>query len=72
MSELIGRELVEAIDALIQLRIKQHSKDEHSSFQLIGRDDAEMIKRILTDAFLAMDSRKGVYVSGSPIHSCKP
>jgi hypothetical protein len=58
---LIGRELVEAIDQLIIIRIAEYQYDKDNYLAKTHRDDAELVKRKLTDALLEMDSRKGVY-----------
>lgn len=69
---LIGRELAEAIDKLIVLRLysvgQPNAGSGSPSPELL--EDIELVKRDITDALLEMDSRKGVYVSGQPIHPC--
>ena len=71
MSELIGRELVEAIDQLIITRVAEfaYHSDHRPDLIRVHKDDAELIKRKITDALLAMYARKGIYVSGELIHT---
>lgn len=58
---LIGRELTEEIDKLIQLRMEDG---------LIGLNTnaIEVCKRNITDSLLAMDARRGVYADDSKAH----
>jgi hypothetical protein len=67
MPELIGRELAEALDELIKLRVREHEKCKHGDDHFIYREEGELLIRKITDALLAMDSRRGIYVSGRPI-----
>lgn len=66
---LIGRELVEAIDKLIVLRLcsvgQPNAGSGEPSRELI--DHIELTKRDITDAMLSMDARKGVYVEGGKL-----
>ena len=62
MSKLIGRELADAIDELIKIRIHEHSAAEHGSDWPVSADDSEVVIRQITDALLAMDARPGIYV----------
>lgn len=53
--QIAAREVVEAIDLLIQMRLLQ------------GRhcpEEMEIVKRELTDFFLHIDKRPGIYVKG--------
>ena len=54
-----GREIVEVLDQLIMLRIAQLQGNP------IDGDRLEELKRMLTDTFLAIDPRPGIYVHGS-------
>lgn len=65
--QLIGRELTDEIDILIQARIERREADricvEETTQALDER--IEICKRNITDSLLAMDVRKGVYVDDS-------
>lgn len=59
MSQLIGREIVLELERVVELKLGLELEPENPQL----RDQLEMSRRRLTDAFLAMDSRKGVYVA---------
>lgn len=55
--KLIGRELTDAIDRLVLLRIQFAAGDTTPKLA----EDIELTKRDITDALLAMDAREGIY-----------
>ena len=68
VSQMNAREFIDLVDKLIELRVTMNMLDlsNHQQDRIHCRmdEEAEVVKRQLTDYLLAADRRKGLYAKG--------